>query len=98
MKPALLPIERIENRILLVRGQKVMLDTDLAALYGVETRALNQAVKRNLERFPADFMFQLSAKEFENWRSQLGMSKPGAKMGLRRAPFVFTEHGVLMAA
>ena len=98
MKPALLAIERIENRILLVRGQKVLLDTDLAALYGVETRVLNQAVKRNLERFPADFMFQLSAKEFENWRSQLVMSKPGAKMGLRRAPFAFTEHGALMAA
>jgi len=98
MKPAPLPIERIENRILLVRGQKVLLDADLAALYGVETRVLNQAVKRNLERFPADFMFQLSAKEFENWRSQFVMSKPGAKMGLRRAPFAFTEHGALMAA
>ncbi len=98
MKPALLPVERIENRIVLVRGQKVLLDADLAALYGVETRVLNQAVKRNLERFPADFMFQLSAKEFENWRSQLVMSNPGAKMGLRRAPFAFTEHGALMAA
>jgi len=98
MKPALLPIGRIENRILVVRGQKVLLDSDLSALYGVETRVLNQAVKRNLERFPADFMFQLSAKEFENWRSQLVMSKPGAKMGLRRAPFAFTEHGALMAA
>ena len=98
MKPALLPVERIENQILLVRGQKVLLDTDLAALYGVETRVLNQAVKRNLERFPADFMFQLSAEEFENWRSQLVISKPGAKMGLRRAPFAFTEHGALMAA
>ena len=98
MKPALLPIERIENRILLVRGQKVLLDTDLAALYGVETRALNQAVKRNLERFPADFMFHLSAKEFENRRSQLVMSKPCAKMGPCRAPFAFTEHGALMAA
>jgi hypothetical protein len=98
MKPAPLPIERIENRILLVRGQKVLLDADLAALYDVETRVLNQAVKRNLERFPADFMFQLSAEEFENWRSQLVISKPGAKMGLRRAPFAFTEHGALMAA
>jgi len=98
MKPALLPIERIESRILLVRGQKVLLDTDLAALYGVETRVLNQAVKRNPERFPADFMFQLSIAEFDNWRSQLVMSNPGAKMGLRRAPFAFTEHGALMAA
>ena len=98
MKPALLPIGRIENRILVVRGQKVLLDSDLSALYGVETRVLNQAVKRNLERFPADFMFRLSAKEFESWRSQIVMSKPGAIMGLRRAPFAFTEHGALMAA
>jgi len=65
---------------------------------GVETRVLNQSVRRNLERFPADFMFQLSTTEFENWRSQRVMSKPGAKVGLRRAPFVFTEHGALMAA
>ena len=98
MKTALLPIERIENRILLVRGQKIMLDADLAALYSVETRVLNQAVKRNLDRFPADFMFQFSAEEFDNWRSQFVMSKPSAKMGLRRAPFAFTEHGALMAA
>jgi len=97
MNPAPFPIERIENRILLMRGQKVLLDAGLAALYGVETRVLNQAVKRNLERFPADFMFQLSAREFENWRSQLVMSKPGAKMGLHRAPFAFTERGALMA-
>lgn len=75
-----------------------MLDADLATLYGVETRVLNQAVKRNLDRFPADFMFQLSAKEFEDWRSQLVMPNPGAKMGLRRAPLAFTEHGALMAA
>lgn len=92
------PIERIENRILLVRGQKVLLDADLAALYGVETRTLNQAVKRNAERFPADFMFRLSAAELEDWRSQVVMSDPGAKMGLRRPPFAFTEHGALMAA
>ncbi len=92
------PIERIENRILLVRGHKVLLDADLANLYGVETRVLNQAVKRNAERFPPDFMFQLSAKELEAWRSQFVMSNPGAKMGLRRAPFAFTEHGALMAA
>lgn len=93
-----MPIERIENRILLVRGQKVLLDADLAALYGVETRTLNQAVKRNAERFPADFMFRLSARELEAWRSQVVMSNPGARMGLRRAPFAFTEHGALMAA
>ena len=95
---AAVPIERIENHILLVRGHKVLLDADLAALYGVETRALNQAVKRNAGRFPADFMFRLSAKELDAWRSQFVMSNPGAKMGLRRAPFAFTEHGALMAA
>jgi len=92
------PIERIENRILFIRGLKVLLDADLASLYGVETRVLNQAVKRNAERFPADFMFQLSAKELEAWRSQFVISNPGARMGLRRAPFAFTEHGALMAA
>jgi len=91
-------IESIAGRILVLRGQRVMLDADLAALYGVETRVLNQAVKRNLERFPTDFMFQLSTEEFENWRSQLVMSKPGARMGLRRAPAAFTEHGALMTA
>jgi ORF6N domain-containing protein len=90
--------ERIESSILLVRGHKVLLDADLAALYGVETRVLNQAVKRNRERFPADFMFPLSAKELEAWRSHAVMSNPGARMGLRRAPFAFTEHGALMAA
>ena len=93
-----LPIERIENRILLIRGHKVLLDADLAALYGVATRALNQAVKRNAERFPPDFMFRLSGNELAAWRSQVVMSNPGAKMGLRRAPFAFTEHGALMAA
>ena len=92
------PVERIENRILFIRGLKVLLDADLASLYGVETRALNQAVKRNAERFPTDFMFQLSTKELQTWRSQFVISNPGAKMGLRRAPFAFTEHGALMAA
>jgi hypothetical protein len=92
------PIEHIENRILLVRGHKVLLDSDLAALYGVETRVLNQAVKRNPDRFPRDFMFRLSANELEAWRSQFVISKPSAKMGIRRAPYAFTEHGALMAA
>ena len=71
---------------------------DLAALYGAKTRVVNQAVKRNRERFPADFMFRPSAKELEAWRSPVVMSNPGARMGLRRAPFAFTEHGALMAA
>jgi hypothetical protein len=73
-----------------------MLDRDLAELYGVETRVLVQAVKRNLRRFPADFMFQLSKQELENWRSQFVMSNPNTKMGLRRRPYAFTEQGVAM--
>jgi hypothetical protein len=93
-----IPAERINSRILLIRGHKVMLDADLAELYEVETRALNQAVKRNRERFPADFMFQFANQEVSHWRSQIVMSNPGARMGLRRAPFAFTEHGALMAA
>jgi hypothetical protein len=91
-------VEHIENRILIVRGHKVLLDADLAALYGVETRVLNQAVKRNPDRFPGDFMFRLSANELNAWRSQFVMSRPSAKKGLRRAPYAFTEHGALMAA
>ena len=79
-----------------IRGQRVMLDADLAALYGVETRTLKQAVNRNIERFPEDFLFELSAEELENWRSQIVISNPGAKMGLRHAPYAFTEQGVAM--
>ena len=92
----IVPIERIAASIYLIRGQKVMIDSDLAALYGVETRVLVQAVKRNLGRFPDDFMFQLSDEESENWRSQIVISNPGAKMGLRYSPYAFTEHGVAM--
>jgi hypothetical protein len=85
---------RIENRIFMLRGHKVMLSTDLADLYGVEPRALVQAVKRNVERFPADFMFQLNQTEFENLKSQIVTSSWG---GLRRAtPYAFTEQGVAM--
>ncbi|MCL5030299.1 MAG: ORF6N domain-containing protein [Bacteroidetes bacterium] len=90
-----IPIEVIENKIFLIRGQKVMLDRDLAQLYGTETRTLKQAVKRNLKRFPPDFMFQLSKEEFTNWRSQIVMSKSDEK-GLRHLPFAFTEQGVAM--
>ncbi len=86
----------VQRRIYIIRGQKVMLDRDLADIYGVETRALIQAVSRNSERFPDDFMFQLSRKELENWRSQIVMSNPAAKMGVRRAPHAFTELGVAM--
>ena len=91
-----IPVEIIERKIYLIREQKVMLDRDLAELYGVETRALVQAVHRNSDRFPDDFMFQLSAAELKNWRSQIVMSNPGAKMGLRRPPYAFTELGVAM--
>jgi hypothetical protein len=95
---SIVPIERIATQISLTRRQSVMLDFDLAYLYGVETRVRVQAVKRNRERFPEDFMFQLTAKELENWRSQIVISNPAAKMGLRRQPYAFTEHGVAMLA
>ena len=91
-----IPPQLIERRIYLIRGQKVMLDRDLAELYRVETRALVQGVKRNLDRFPQDFMFQLTRDELEQWRSQIVISNPGAKMGLRRRPYAFTEQGVAM--
>jgi hypothetical protein len=93
---SLVPLERIERSILLIRGHKVMLDADLAALYGVETKALNQAVRRNLSRFPGDFMFQLTQQELTNLRSQIVTSNPGAKMALRRPPYAFTDQGVAM--
>lgn len=76
-KTSLIPVERIERSILLLRGQKVMLDSDLAELYGVEIRVLNQAVKRNMKRFPSDFMFQLNEEEFESLRSQFVTLKKG---------------------
>jgi len=91
------PAERIESRILLIRGQKVMLDSDLAALYGVETKALVRAVRRNAERFPPDFMFQLSGEEFAILRRQSGTSSSGRGWGGRRyRPYTFTEQGVAM--
>jgi len=86
-----LPPERIERRTLLNRGHKVLLDADLAAPYGVQTRALNQAVKRNAERFPPNFMFRLWVKELEALRSHFVMSDPSSEMGLRRPPFMFAE-------
>src|SRR6266849_980451 len=91
---AAVPAERIESRIFMLRGHKVMLSPDLADLYEVRPKALVQAVKRNMERFPADFMFQLSPGEFENLKSQIVTSSWG---GLRRAaPYAFTEQGVAM--
>jgi len=93
-KTFIIPAERIERSIYLLRGQRVMLSTHLAVLYGVEVRVLVQAVKRNLERFPKDFMFQLTRTEFANLKSQFVISSWG---GLRRAaPYAFTEQGVAM--
>ncbi len=87
----------IQQSIYLIRGQEVMIDADLAKLYGVPTKRLNEQVKRNIERFPEDFMFQMTKEELENWRSQIATSNPSkAKMGLRRKPYVFTEQGVAM--
>ena len=106
-------IQTIQDKIFEIRGQRVMLDFDLAAMYGIETRTLNQAVKRNIERFPEDFMFQLTKGELEilksqivisnvvdnqddrNWKSQIVTSN-FVKMGLRKAPYAFTENGVAM--
>jgi len=90
-----IPAERIEGAIYLIHDQKVMLDRDLASLYGVETKVLKQAVRRNLKRFPEDFMFVLSEAEFADWRSQFVTSKADRK-GLRHAPMAFTEQGVAM--
>ena len=91
------PLENIENLILNIRGKQVMLDRDLARLYGVETKRLNEAVKRNIERFPEDFMFQLTNEEFENnLRSQIVTSSNGKHGGIRYMPYVFTESGVSM--
>lgn len=87
----------IHSKILTLRGRQVMLDRDLARLYEVETKVLNQAVKRNIKRFPEDFMFQLSEGEFRIWRSQFVTSKSD-RIGLRRAPYAFTEQGIYMLA
>ena len=91
-----LPVENnVESLIRVIRGQQVMLDRDLAELYGVETRRLNEQVKRNIERFPEDFMFQLTKEEFENWKSQFATSN-SIVMGARKRPYAFTEQGVAM--
>lgn len=87
--------ETISNTIYYIRGQKVMLDRDLALLYGIETKRLKEQVKRNISRFPEDFMFELTKQEFSNWRSQFATSNSD-KMGLRYTPMAFTEHGILM--
>ena len=87
--------QNILSKVYTFRGLQVMLDRDLAKLYGVETKVFNQAVKRNIDRFPIDFMFQLSKDEFEDWKSQIVTSNSD-KMGLRKMPYVFTEQGVSM--
>jgi len=91
----LVPVEMIANKIFLIRGQKVMLDSDLAGLYGVTTFNFNKAVKRNIGRFPEDFMFRLTSEEFKSLRFQIGMSKKG-RGGRRYLPYGFTEQGVAM--
>lgn len=100
MSADLLPLETVTQRIVLLRGQKVLLDSDLAALYGVPTKRFNEQVKRNLDRFPADFMFQLTEEEFAALRSHFATSneQPAGRGGRRYLPYVFTEHGAIMAA
>lgn len=90
-----IPIQIIENKIYVIRNTKVMLDIDLAVLYDVPTKRLNEAVKRNIERFPEDFMFQLTREEWNNLRSQIATANPNVSK-IRSLPFVFTEHGTLM--
>ena len=102
-KQSIASVEQIESQIFLIRGQKVMLDQDLAELYGVETKRLNEQVRRNSERFPEDFMFQLTAEEFSSLRSQIATSNnptatPAGRGGRRHLPYAFTEHGAIMAA
>lgn len=93
--PHALPLDPISQRILIVRGHKVLLDSDLAALYGVETRRLNEQVRRNRERFPSDFLIELTAQDVANLMSQIATSSWG---GRRKQPYAFTEHGAIMAA
>jgi len=90
-----IPVETIERKIYLIRGRKVMLDSDLAQLYEVPTKRLNEAIKRNPKRFPDDFMFQMSKDELEDLKSQIATSS-SSHGGRRHAPYVFTEHGVAM--
>ena len=97
-KKTVIPLEHIESRILLIRGQKVILDADLALLYGVSTKRLNEQVRRNIDRFPPDFLFQLNAKEHDFLRSQFATLKRGRGQHRKYLPYVFTEHGAIMAA
>lgn len=104
---AIQSVEQIESLILSIRGKQVILDRDLARLYGVETFRLNEQVKRNIERFPEDFMFQLTKEEFENWKSQIATSNGDENLtsqiaisswgGTRKLPYAFTENGVSLS-
>jgi hypothetical protein len=96
-KAAVVVIDQVEEKICVVRGQRVMLDSDLARVYQVETRVLNQAVNRNLARFPQDFAFRLTKDEFDSLKSQIVTSNTG-RGGRRKLPYVFTEHGAVMLA
>lgn len=110
MTSPIVAVDALSGRIHLVRGQRVMLDADLAELYGVATKVFNQAIKRNIERFPADFMFQLTAEEHDSLRSQIVtldaddpsrshfVTSKSGRGGRRYLPYVFTEHGAIMAA
>ena len=91
----LIPVENISSKIFMIRGLKVMIDRDLAELYGVETKQIKRAVRRNIDRFPTDFMFEMTKEELNNWRCQFGTSN-SVKMGLRYPPLAFTEQGVAM--
>jgi hypothetical protein len=95
---ALVPLEHITQSILVLRGHKVLLDTELAALYGVSTKRFNEQVRRNRQRFPADFMFQLTAEELAALRSQIATLKGGRGQHRKYLPYAFTEHGAIMAA
>jgi hypothetical protein len=97
MNQDVIPIDQIQTRIVVVRGHRIIMDADLAAFYGVSTKVLNQAVKRNADRFPPDFRFQLTDEEVANLMSQIVTSSSGHG-GRRKLPFAFTEHGALMAA
>jgi phage regulator Rha-like protein len=98
LTPAAPAVESISLSIASLRGQRVILDVDLAALYGVETRRLNEQIKRNLDRFPADFMFRLTAEESDSLRSQFATLKTGRGQHRKYLPYAFTEHGAIMAA
>ena len=96
--PRLIPTKEIARAILVLRGQRVLQDSELAALYGVSTKRFNEQVRRNRKRFPADFMFQLTAEEVSSLRSQIATLKTGRGQHRKYLPYVFTEHGAIMAA